>query len=203
MSRIMKGEFLSTKGEAGTPHWMAPEVLSGAQVTEKSDVFSFGVILFELVTREKPWSNLSFPQQNAFQIMQGIRIRMPEGVVPEVASLAIACWAEDPIDRPSFALIVSRLSELKQISPPGIIEIISSNELQSLYSGASANSSSKVITSQVQSRTSDAPRTSGAPRSRAPARSTVISIRLQPEANQAEANQDKQFKTFNPFAPSE
>ena len=186
----MRGEFLSTRGEGGTPHWMAPEVLSGAQVTEKSDVFSFGVILFELVTRARPWGHLSLPQQILYQILQGNRIKMPEGVDSEVTELANDCWAEDPIDRPSFASIVSRLSEFKQISPPNV-ESISSDELQSLSSGAVNSSSPKAITNQVQSRTS-------VPRSHAPTSSTVISIRLHPEVNQ-----DEQFKTFNPFAPSE
>lgn len=46
------------KGAAGTPEWMAPEVLRNERSDEKCDVYSFGVILYELVTGLEPWPNL-------------------------------------------------------------------------------------------------------------------------------------------------
>lgn len=41
------------------PEWMAPELLRGEPSNEKSDIYSFGVILWELVTLQQPWSGLS------------------------------------------------------------------------------------------------------------------------------------------------
>ena len=63
-SRALKGEFLSTKKDGGTPHWMSPEALKGGQqITEKTDVWSFGMVLFEIVTRELPWQELESEHQ--------------------------------------------------------------------------------------------------------------------------------------------
>ena len=63
-SRALKGEFLSTKKDGGTPHWMSPEALKGGQqITEKTDVWSFGMVLFEIVTRQLPWQELESEHQ--------------------------------------------------------------------------------------------------------------------------------------------
>jgi len=49
-------------GKVGTPHWMAPEILRNEKYTEAADVYSFGVILWELVTCEIPHRGRSVPQ---------------------------------------------------------------------------------------------------------------------------------------------
>lgn len=135
----MTGQFLSTKGDGGTPHWMAPEVLRGNQgISEKSDVYSFGVILWEIVTREVPWKELGHPQAIIWAVLSdGKRLQMPELVQPEVASLARDCWLEDPSLRPSFADIIERLSKLKFILPPGMPELGTTSVMKQL-SGASS-----------------------------------------------------------------
>ena len=68
---------------------------------------------------------------------------MPEGVQPEVASLANDCWHKDPILRPSFPAIIERLSKLKHILPPDMHDFeavswaTSATSLQSLEKTAS------------------------------------------------------------------
>uniref|UniRef100_A0A1S3XIH8 Serine/threonine-protein kinase CTR1-like n=1 Tax=Nicotiana tabacum TaxID=4097 RepID=A0A1S3XIH8_TOBAC len=62
LSRFKANTFLSSKTAAGTPEWMAPDVLRDEPSNEKSDVYNFGVILWELATLQQPWSNLSAPQ---------------------------------------------------------------------------------------------------------------------------------------------
>jgi len=48
---------------------MAPEFLRGEPSNEKADVYSFGVILWELVTMQQPWSGLNPPQVNLMGVM--------------------------------------------------------------------------------------------------------------------------------------
>ncbi|XP_047319947.1 serine/threonine-protein kinase CTR1-like [Impatiens glandulifera] len=103
--------FLSSKTAAGTPEWMAPEVLRDELSNEKSDIYSFGVILWELVTLQQPWKNM-----NATQVMAAVgfkrrRLEIPSQTNPKVAALIEACWDEDPLKRPSFSTIKQSLQQ--------------------------------------------------------------------------------------------
>eukprot|EP00727_Mastigamoeba_balamuthi_P003335 m51a1_g13 putative tkl protein kinase (405) ;mRNA; f:68038-70836 len=81
----------------GTIFWTAPEVLGGADCSTKSDVFSFGIIVWEVMTREVPYEELN-PHTVAMQVMQnGLRPAMEnKRIPPPVAELATQCWAESP-----------------------------------------------------------------------------------------------------------
>ena len=98
---------------------MAPEVLRGdGNANEKCDVFSAGVVLWELVTGLSPWKELREP----FLLMklvgdQGARLTIPDDIQPEVAQLLKDCWAEVPSERPSFKDMIDRLSMLKELIP--------------------------------------------------------------------------------------
>jgi serine/threonine protein kinase len=59
--------WLSTRGTAGTPAFMAPEQFEGQPVNEKVDVYAFGVLLFECVTGNQAWSELEHPMQVSAQ----------------------------------------------------------------------------------------------------------------------------------------
>jgi len=54
----MTGTAVKDTEAAGTPEWMAPELIRNEPVTEKSDIFSFGVIMWELSTLSKPWKGV-------------------------------------------------------------------------------------------------------------------------------------------------
>ncbi|KAL8540021.1 hypothetical protein ACS0TY_001568 [Phlomoides rotata] len=71
MSRLKHETYLTTKTGKGTPQWMAPEVLRNEPSDEKSDVYSFSVILWELVTHKIPWDNLNSMQGMVLVLVQG------------------------------------------------------------------------------------------------------------------------------------
>lgn len=67
LSRVRRSTWLSSKSQAGTPEWTAPEVLRSQAYNEKSDVYSFGVILWELCTGQEPWQD-----KNAMQVQHAV-----------------------------------------------------------------------------------------------------------------------------------
>ncbi|KAL3830385.1 hypothetical protein ACJIZ3_019187 [Penstemon smallii] len=122
LSRFKANTFLSSKSVAGTPEWMAPEFLRGEPSDEKSDVFSFGVILWELVTLQQPWNGLSPAQVVGAVAFQNRRLTIPQDTSPILVSLMESCWADDPTQRPSFGKIVETLKKLLK-SPLQLIQM--------------------------------------------------------------------------------
>ncbi|KAK1268535.1 Serine/threonine-protein kinase CTR1 [Acorus gramineus] len=122
LSRFKANTFISSKSVAGTPEWMAPEFLRGEPSNEKSDVFSFGVILWELVTMQQPWNGLSPAQVVGAVAFQNRRLAIPANTCPMLTALMETCWADDPKQRPSFASIVDSLKNLIK-SPPQMVQM--------------------------------------------------------------------------------
>uniref|UniRef100_J3M1A6 non-specific serine/threonine protein kinase n=2 Tax=Oryza brachyantha TaxID=4533 RepID=J3M1A6_ORYBR len=112
LSRFKANTFISSKSVAGTPEWMAPEFLRGEPSNEKCDVYSFGVILWELMTMQQPWSGLSPAQVVGAVAFQNRKLPIPQDTVPELAALVESCWDDDPRQRPSFSSIVDTLKKL-------------------------------------------------------------------------------------------
>ncbi|KAJ1278569.1 hypothetical protein BS78_04G089600 [Paspalum vaginatum] len=115
MSRLKHHTFLSSKSTAGTPEWMAPEVLRNEPSNEKCDVYSFGVILWELATMRVPWSGLNPMQVVGAVGFQNRRLDIPKEVDPQVASIISSCWDNDPSKRPSFSQLLSPLKQLHRL----------------------------------------------------------------------------------------
>ncbi|KAJ1691154.1 hypothetical protein LUZ63_015309 [Rhynchospora breviuscula] len=115
LSRLKHHTFLSSKSTAGTPEWMAPEVLRNEPSNEKCDVYSFGVILWELATMQKPWSGLNPMQVVGAVGFQDKRLEIPTEVHPLVAKIISSCWDNDPCNRPSFAQLIAPLKKLEYL----------------------------------------------------------------------------------------
>ncbi|XP_016755713.2 dual specificity protein kinase shkD isoform X3 [Gossypium hirsutum] len=120
LSRWKNGTFLTTKSGRGTPQWMAPEVLRNEPSNEKSDVFSFGVILWELMTVSIPWNNLNSLQVVGVVGFMDRRLELPEGLDPQIESIISDCWQSNPENRPSFEDIINRMTGIVQKSAIGL-----------------------------------------------------------------------------------
>jgi isochorismate hydrolase len=79
-----------------------------------SDVISFGLILYELLTDQPVFSNEFTRLEIAFKVaIKHALPDIPEFVLPSTRELITDCWAEEPGDRPCFEDIVDRLKEMK------------------------------------------------------------------------------------------
>ncbi|CAN1245294.1 Serine/threonine-protein kinase EDR1 [Linum grandiflorum] len=118
LSRLKHSTFLSSKSTAGTPEWMAPEVLRNELSNEKCDVYSFGVILWELATLRLPWSGMNPMQVVGAVGFQNRRLEIPKELDPLVSRIIWECWQTDPNLRPSFAQLTVALKPLQRLVVP-------------------------------------------------------------------------------------
>ncbi|XP_043963150.1 mitogen-activated protein kinase kinase kinase 7 isoform X2 [Gambusia affinis] len=102
----------------GSAAWMAPEVFEGSNYSEKCDVFSWGIILWEVITRRKPFDEIGGP---AFRIMwavhNGTRPPLIKNLPKPLESLMTRCWSKDPSQRPSMEEIVKIMTHLMKYFP--------------------------------------------------------------------------------------
>ncbi|PRQ15915.1 putative protein kinase TKL-CTR1-DRK-2 family [Rosa chinensis] len=114
LSRMKNSTFLSSRSTAGTAEWMAPEVLRNEPSDEKCDVYSYGVILWELSTMQQPWGGMNPMQVVGAVGFQHRRLDIPNDIDPAIADLIEKCWQTDPKLRPSFAEIMAILKPLQK-----------------------------------------------------------------------------------------
>ncbi|XP_039144213.1 probable serine/threonine-protein kinase SIS8 isoform X1 [Dioscorea cayenensis subsp. rotundata] len=114
LSRMKHSTFLSSRSTAGTAEWMAPEVLRNEPSDEKCDVFSFGVILWELCTLQQPWGGMNPMQVVGAVGFQYRHLDIPDDMDPAIADIIIKCWQTNPKLRPSFSDIMAALKPLQK-----------------------------------------------------------------------------------------
>lgn len=97
-------------GLIGTAHWMAPEVLmSTPTYDDKVDVYSFGIIFWELLTGKVPYGEMTTANIAIFVVEQGLRPEIPENTPPKIRDLLTRCWNANPSRRPSMIDVLQEL----------------------------------------------------------------------------------------------
>uniref|UniRef100_A0A803T9L6 Mitogen-activated protein kinase kinase kinase 20 n=1 Tax=Anolis carolinensis TaxID=28377 RepID=A0A803T9L6_ANOCA len=100
----------------GTFPWMAPEVIQSLPVSETCDTYSYGVVLWEMLTREVPFKGLEGLQVAWLVVEKNERLTIPSSCPESFAELMLQCWEADPKKRPSFKQIISILDSMSNDS---------------------------------------------------------------------------------------
>lgn len=98
----------------GTVNWTAPEVFDDQPYTDKADVYSFAMVMYEIATRKQPWYQLSDSPDSQLQIRRkvgtGERPPLPSDTPAPFVDLMMRCWSQNPGERPDFTQILEFLS---------------------------------------------------------------------------------------------
>ena len=115
----IKLESTSTSTKAkkgmGTTRWRAPELFErGAKPNAASDVYSYGMVLWEIASRQLPFSDAADDPTVIRWIEKGEQEEIPSEDCPKpYGELVQACWSKDPHQRPSAEAIVQQLNAIK------------------------------------------------------------------------------------------
>ncbi|XP_068199661.1 vascular endothelial growth factor receptor 1 [Antennarius striatus] len=104
------------KGDARLPlKWMSPESIFDKVFTTQSDVWSYGILLWEIFSLgASPYPGLHIDEDFCHRLKEGTRMRAPEYSTPEIYSTMLSCWEANPSDRPTFTQLVETLGDLLQ-----------------------------------------------------------------------------------------
>lgn len=119
----------------GSAAWMAPEVFEGSNYTEKCDVFSWGIILWEVLAREQPFKEIETSFSIMWTIHKGNRPPLIDGCPAPLEKLMIRCWDRVPENRPSMNEVVEQMKHLYRFFPGGDTPLRLTDSIDDEYDG--------------------------------------------------------------------
>ncbi|XP_058771568.1 serine/threonine/tyrosine-protein kinase HT1-like isoform X2 [Vicia villosa] len=122
--------------DPGTYRWMAPEMIKRKSYGRKVDVYSFGLILWELLTGTIPYEDMN-PIQAAFAVVnKKLRPIIPPSCPPAMRALIEQCWSLQPDKRPDFWQIVKVLEQFQSsLARDGTLTLVQSPRCQDQKKG--------------------------------------------------------------------
>uniref|UniRef100_A0A8I5NQI4 Mast/stem cell growth factor receptor Kit n=1 Tax=Papio anubis TaxID=9555 RepID=A0A8I5NQI4_PAPAN len=141
--QVAKGmAFLASKNARLPVKWMAPESIFNCVYTFESDVWSYGIFLWELFSLgSSPYPGMPVDSKFYKMIKEGFRMLSPEHAPAEMYDIMKTCWDADPLKRPTFKQIVQLIE--KQISE-------STNHIYSNLANCSPNRQKPVVDHSVR-----------------------------------------------------
>ena len=115
MARELDGTLSeqATQTVIGPLRWMSPEQLTRLAYSKASDVFAFGVLLYEIFAREAPWPGVANVNVLS-KVLAGERMTPPAAAPTRVRRLMLACWSAEASERPSMQHIARQLGKEKE-----------------------------------------------------------------------------------------
>ncbi|XP_039398011.1 tyrosine-protein kinase TXK-like isoform X3 [Mauremys reevesii] len=111
---VLDDEYISSSGAKFPVKWSSPEVFHFNKYSSKSDVWSFGVLMWEVFTEGKmPFENKS-NSEVVHEISEGYRLYQPYLASLTVYKVMYSCWHEKPDGRPAFAELLQTLTDIAE-----------------------------------------------------------------------------------------
>ncbi|KAM9563851.1 proto-oncogene tyrosine-protein kinase ROS [Guaruba guarouba] len=125
---IYKNDYYRKRGEGLLPvRWMAPESLIDGVFTNRSDVWAFGVLVWETLTLgQQPYPGFSNTEV-LHHVRSGGTLESPNNCPDDLCDLMTRCWAQEPHNRPTFSYIHDKLQEVRH-SPLSFIHYLEDKE---------------------------------------------------------------------------
>lgn len=94
------------------PSWLAPEILNSQPYTKAVDIYAFGIICWEVLTRKKPWHDIQWIALIQENIVSGERPKIPSYCSRKLTKLIQSCWHHEPSSRPGWDWILNSLHKI-------------------------------------------------------------------------------------------
>lgn len=108
---IKESEYEARVGARFPIKWTAPEAANYSKFTIKSDVWSFGIVLYEIITK----GGTPYPDMTNAEVLsridKGYRMLQPPNCEPKYYAIMVECWNKDPLKRPTFETLHWKLSD--------------------------------------------------------------------------------------------
>ncbi|XP_076842366.1 tyrosine-protein kinase Tec isoform X2 [Brachyhypopomus gauderio] len=102
---VLDDQYISSSGAKFPVKWSPPEVFNFCKYSSKSDIWSFGVLMWEVFTEGKMPFEHNPNHEVVKMVTQGTRLNRPKKAAPHIYSIMQLCWQERPEERPSFEQI--------------------------------------------------------------------------------------------------
>ena len=99
----------------GVIPYMAPEVLRRKPYTKAADIYSFGIVMWEMTSGVLAFNDTAHDHHLILKICQGLRPEIIEGTEPEYSELMKKCWSLNPDERPTAEELVERFKDMRSI----------------------------------------------------------------------------------------
>ncbi|KAM9296520.1 protein-tyrosine kinase 6 [Gastrophryne carolinensis] len=117
LARMIKDDYYITNCKQFPYKWTAPEALAYGRYTLKSDIWSFGVLLFEIMSKGmRPYPAIENSEILDY-LTQGHRMAAPKGCSQKVYEVMLECWEENPHKRPTFSELKHVIDNLSNYEP--------------------------------------------------------------------------------------
>ena len=102
----------SSKYIYGNLPYVAPEVIAGREYTFASDIYSIGMLMWEISSCQPPFIEYEHNYDLAMNIVNGMRPKITPGIPSEYENLMKQCWDADPLKRPDIQLLWNKINNL-------------------------------------------------------------------------------------------